>query len=103
MHTCAQAHAGAALLGDPQPLAVSRLCRGTVLPGVDLSGRFWKGPLGIRLGSDGTVALLPSKVSPILPLQVRIALQLDDGSRLQDTFCSGQTLWELLSHFAQTR
>uniref|UniRef100_A0A7N5P0U1 ASPSCR1 tether for SLC2A4, UBX domain containing n=1 Tax=Ailuropoda melanoleuca TaxID=9646 RepID=A0A7N5P0U1_AILME len=34
---------------------------------------------------------------------VRIALQLDDGTRLQDTFCSGQTLWELLSHFAQTR
>ncbi|XP_031208187.1 tether containing UBX domain for GLUT4 isoform X2 [Mastomys coucha] len=34
---------------------------------------------------------------------VRIALQLDDGSRLQDTFCSRQTLWELLSHFAQTR
>uniref|UniRef100_A0A8C9GTX3 TUG ubiquitin-like domain-containing protein n=1 Tax=Piliocolobus tephrosceles TaxID=591936 RepID=A0A8C9GTX3_9PRIM len=36
-------------------------------------------------------------------LQVRIALQLDDGSRLQASFCSGQTLWELLSHFAQTR
>nr|XP_060501082.1 tether containing UBX domain for GLUT4 isoform X2 [Panthera onca]XP_060501083.1 tether containing UBX domain for GLUT4 isoform X2 [Panthera onca] len=34
---------------------------------------------------------------------VRIALQLDDGSRLQDTFCSGQTLWELLNHFVQTR
>uniref|UniRef100_A0A2R9CB05 ASPSCR1 tether for SLC2A4, UBX domain containing n=1 Tax=Pan paniscus TaxID=9597 RepID=A0A2R9CB05_PANPA len=34
---------------------------------------------------------------------VRIALQLDDGSRLQDSFCSGQTLWELLSHFPQTR
>ncbi|XP_032946528.1 tether containing UBX domain for GLUT4 isoform X3 [Rhinolophus ferrumequinum] len=34
---------------------------------------------------------------------VRIAVQLDDGSRLQDTFCSGQTLWELLNHFAQTR
>ncbi|GAB1297181.1 Tether containing UBX domain for GLUT4 [Apodemus speciosus] len=34
---------------------------------------------------------------------VRIALQLDDGSRLQDAFCSRQTLWELLSHFAQTR
>uniref|UniRef100_A0A2R9C0X6 ASPSCR1 tether for SLC2A4, UBX domain containing n=1 Tax=Pan paniscus TaxID=9597 RepID=A0A2R9C0X6_PANPA len=33
---------------------------------------------------------------------VRIALQLDDGSRLQDSFCSGQTLWELLSHFPQT-
>ncbi|XP_008048088.2 tether containing UBX domain for GLUT4 [Carlito syrichta] len=34
---------------------------------------------------------------------VRIALQLDDGSRLQGAFCSGQTLWELLNHFAQTR
>ncbi|XP_076791425.1 tether containing UBX domain for GLUT4 isoform X5 [Arvicanthis niloticus] len=34
---------------------------------------------------------------------VRIAVQLDDGSRLQDAFCSRQTLWELLSHFAQTR
>ncbi|XP_027626528.1 tether containing UBX domain for GLUT4 [Tupaia chinensis] len=34
---------------------------------------------------------------------VRVALQLDDGPRLQGTFCSGQTLWELLSHFAQTR
>ncbi|XP_045425698.1 tether containing UBX domain for GLUT4 isoform X3 [Lemur catta] len=34
---------------------------------------------------------------------VRIAVQLDDGSRLQDTFCSRQTLWELLSHFPQTR
>uniref|UniRef100_A0A8C8TKL1 ASPSCR1 tether for SLC2A4, UBX domain containing n=1 Tax=Peromyscus maniculatus bairdii TaxID=230844 RepID=A0A8C8TKL1_PERMB len=34
---------------------------------------------------------------------IRIALQLDDGSRLQDTFCSRQTLWELLSHFVQTR
>ncbi|XP_015275846.1 PREDICTED: tether containing UBX domain for GLUT4 isoform X2 [Gekko japonicus] len=34
---------------------------------------------------------------------VRIALQLDDGSRLQDTFCSSQTLREILDHFAQTR
>ncbi|XP_008826548.1 tether containing UBX domain for GLUT4 isoform X1 [Nannospalax galili] len=34
---------------------------------------------------------------------VRIAVQLDDGSRLQDTFSSRQTLWELLSHFAPTR
>lgn len=41
--------------------------------------------------------------APGLAVQVRIALQLDDGSRLQDTFCCGQTLWELLSHFAQTR
>ncbi|XP_075760330.1 tether containing UBX domain for GLUT4 isoform X1 [Pelodiscus sinensis] len=35
--------------------------------------------------------------------RVQIALQLDSGSRLQDTFHSGQTLWELLSHFTQTR
>ncbi|XP_068920112.1 tether containing UBX domain for GLUT4 isoform X2 [Petaurus breviceps papuanus] len=34
---------------------------------------------------------------------VRIALQLDDGTRLQDTFCSRQTLWEILVHFVQTR
>uniref|UniRef100_W5LMM2 ASPSCR1 tether for SLC2A4, UBX domain containing n=1 Tax=Astyanax mexicanus TaxID=7994 RepID=W5LMM2_ASTMX len=34
---------------------------------------------------------------------VRIALQLEDGSRLQGSFSSGQTLWELLKHFPQTR
>ncbi|XP_038598790.1 tether containing UBX domain for GLUT4 isoform X2 [Tachyglossus aculeatus] len=34
---------------------------------------------------------------------VRIALQLDDGTRLQDAFPSGRTLWELLRHFAPTR
>ncbi|XP_068770085.1 tether containing UBX domain for GLUT4 isoform X2 [Struthio camelus] len=34
---------------------------------------------------------------------VRIALHLDDGSRLQDTFLCQQTLWELLNHFAKTR
>ncbi|XP_004709279.2 tether containing UBX domain for GLUT4 isoform X4 [Echinops telfairi] len=34
---------------------------------------------------------------------VRIALQVDDGIRLQDTFCAGCTLWELLSHFPRTR
>nr|XP_036853054.1 tether containing UBX domain for GLUT4 isoform X7 [Manis javanica] len=45
--------------------------------------------------------------APVCPCQalclVRVALQLEDGSRLQDAFCSGQTLWELLCHFAQTR
>ncbi|XP_075855957.1 tether containing UBX domain for GLUT4 isoform X2 [Microcebus murinus] len=50
-------------------------------------------------GRRHTVKVTPSTVL----LQVRIAVQLDDGSRLQDTFCSGQTLWELLSHFPQTR
>ncbi|XP_072501483.1 tether containing UBX domain for GLUT4 isoform X5 [Notamacropus eugenii] len=34
---------------------------------------------------------------------VRIALQLDDGTRLQDTFCSRQTLWEILDHFVHTK
>uniref|UniRef100_A0AAY5EPR9 RBD domain-containing protein n=1 Tax=Electrophorus electricus TaxID=8005 RepID=A0AAY5EPR9_ELEEL len=34
---------------------------------------------------------------------VRIALQLEDGSRLQGSFSSGQNLWELLDHFPQSR
>ncbi|XP_056097761.1 tether containing UBX domain for GLUT4 isoform X1 [Rhinichthys klamathensis goyatoka] len=34
---------------------------------------------------------------------VRIALQMQDGSRLQGSFSSGQTLWDLLTHFPQTR
>ncbi|CAJ1053731.1 tether containing UBX domain for GLUT4 [Xyrichtys novacula] len=34
--------------------------------------------------------------------QVRIALQMEDGSRLQGSFSCGQTLWELLTHFPQT-
>ncbi|XP_006869688.1 PREDICTED: tether containing UBX domain for GLUT4 [Chrysochloris asiatica] len=34
---------------------------------------------------------------------VRIALQMDDGTRLQSTFCAGRTLWELLQHFPRTR
>ncbi|XP_047434888.1 tether containing UBX domain for GLUT4 [Mugil cephalus] len=33
--------------------------------------------------------------------QVRIALQMEDGSRLQGSFSSGQSLWELLTHFPQ--
>ncbi|XP_028314234.1 tether containing UBX domain for GLUT4 [Gouania willdenowi] len=33
--------------------------------------------------------------------QIRIALQMEDGSRLQDSFSSGQSLWELLRHFPQ--
>ncbi|KAL4648653.1 tether containing UBX domain for GLUT4-like [Arapaima gigas] len=34
---------------------------------------------------------------------VRIALQLEDGCRLQDSFSCSQTLWELVDHFPQTR
>ncbi|XP_059201628.1 tether containing UBX domain for GLUT4 [Centropristis striata] len=33
--------------------------------------------------------------------QVRIALQMEDGSRLQGSFSSGQSLWDLLTHFPQ--
>ncbi|XP_014842078.1 PREDICTED: tether containing UBX domain for GLUT4 isoform X2 [Poecilia mexicana] len=31
--------------------------------------------------------------------QVRIALQMEDGSRLQGSFSSGQSLWEVIAHF----
>ncbi|KAM3624631.1 uncharacterized protein V6R79_025811 [Siganus canaliculatus] len=34
--------------------------------------------------------------------QVRIALQMEDGSRLQGSFSCGQNLWDLLTHFPQT-
>ncbi|XP_017272564.1 tether containing UBX domain for GLUT4 [Kryptolebias marmoratus] len=33
--------------------------------------------------------------------QVRVALQMEDGSRLQDSFSSGQSLWDLITHFPQ--
>nr|XP_046261757.1 tether containing UBX domain for GLUT4 [Scatophagus argus] len=33
--------------------------------------------------------------------QVRIALQMEDGSRHQGSFSCGQSLWELLTHFPQ--
>uniref|UniRef100_A0A3B5M6N9 ASPSCR1 tether for SLC2A4, UBX domain containing n=1 Tax=Xiphophorus couchianus TaxID=32473 RepID=A0A3B5M6N9_9TELE len=35
--------------------------------------------------------------------QVRIALQMEDGSRLQGSFSSGQSLWEVIAHFPQIR
>ena len=35
--------------------------------------------------------------------QVRIALQMEDGSRLQGSFSCGQSLWELITHFPQIR
>lgn len=34
---------------------------------------------------------------------VRIALQLEDGSRLQEEFLSSQSLWHVLHHFPQSR
>uniref|UniRef100_A0A3B3V3I0 ASPSCR1 tether for SLC2A4, UBX domain containing n=1 Tax=Poecilia latipinna TaxID=48699 RepID=A0A3B3V3I0_9TELE len=35
--------------------------------------------------------------------QVRIALQMEDGSRLQGSFSSGQSLWEVIAHFPMIR
>lgn len=35
--------------------------------------------------------------------QVRIALQMEDGSRLQGSFSCGQSLWEVLTHFPEMR
>ncbi|XP_030683486.1 tether containing UBX domain for GLUT4 [Nomascus leucogenys] len=57
-----------------------------------------------KLPNNAKLEMVPTSRSREGPENmVRIALQLDDGSRLQNSFCSGQTLWELLSHFAQTR
>uniref|UniRef100_A0A8D0G419 ASPSCR1 tether for SLC2A4, UBX domain containing n=1 Tax=Strix occidentalis caurina TaxID=311401 RepID=A0A8D0G419_STROC len=53
-------------------------------------------------GKRGPGRLVNSQGSPLPRSRtVRIALQLDDGSRLQDAFHCQQTLWELLNHFAK--
>ncbi|XP_037328775.2 tether containing UBX domain for GLUT4 isoform X1 [Pungitius pungitius] len=41
------------------------------------------------------------KTQAVTESQVRIALQMQDGSRLQGSFSCGQSLWELLTHFPQ--
>uniref|UniRef100_A0A2K5D5D6 TUG ubiquitin-like domain-containing protein n=1 Tax=Aotus nancymaae TaxID=37293 RepID=A0A2K5D5D6_AOTNA len=57
-----------------------------------------------NLPNDAKPEMVPASWSREGPENMaRTALQLDDGSRLQDTFCSGQTLWELLSRFSQSR
>uniref|UniRef100_A0A7N5ZXV5 RBD domain-containing protein n=1 Tax=Anabas testudineus TaxID=64144 RepID=A0A7N5ZXV5_ANATE len=43
-----------------------------------------------------------SRKQAVADSQVRIALQMEDGSRLQGSFSCGQSLWELLTHFPQT-
>ncbi|KAM4664297.1 tether containing UBX domain for GLUT4 [Discoglossus pictus] len=35
--------------------------------------------------------------------KVRVAVQLEDGTRLQQEFLSSQTLWDIVTHFQQTR
>ncbi|NXT82208.1 ASPC1 protein, partial [Zapornia atra] len=56
-----------------------------------------------RLPNNAKLEMVPVSNRVAAGSTVRIALQLDDGSRLQDTFPCQQTLWELLNHFAQIR
>ncbi|NWV08416.1 ASPC1 protein, partial [Ptilonorhynchus violaceus] len=56
-----------------------------------------------RLPNNAKLEMVPVSNRAGVGTTVRIALQLDDGSRLQDTFLCQQTLWELLNHFAKIR
>ncbi|KFV54411.1 Tether containing UBX domain for GLUT4, partial [Tyto alba] len=56
-----------------------------------------------RLPNNAKLEMVPVTNRVGIGNTVRIALQLDDGSRLQDTFLCQQTLWELLNHFAKIR
>ncbi|XP_077643544.1 tether containing UBX domain for GLUT4 isoform X2 [Lonchura striata] len=56
-----------------------------------------------RLPNNAKLEMVPISVRAGAGTTVRIALQLDDGSRLQDTFLCQQTLWELLNRFAKIR
>ncbi|NWH61789.1 ASPC1 protein, partial [Geococcyx californianus] len=56
-----------------------------------------------RLPNNAKLEMVPVSSQAGIGNTVRIALQLDDGSRLQDTFLCQQTLWELLNHFAKIR
>ncbi|XP_071430103.1 tether containing UBX domain for GLUT4 [Pithys albifrons albifrons] len=56
-----------------------------------------------RLPNNAKLEMVPVSNRAGAGTTVRIALQLDDGSRLQDTFLCHQTLWELLNHFAKIR
>ncbi|NXO58523.1 ASPC1 protein, partial [Aramus guarauna] len=56
-----------------------------------------------RLPNNAKLEMVPVSNRVGVGNTIRIALQLDDGSRLQDTFLCQQTLWELLNHFAKIR
>ncbi|XP_053939568.1 tether containing UBX domain for GLUT4 isoform X2 [Cuculus canorus] len=56
-----------------------------------------------RLPNNAKLEMVPVSSRAGIGNTVRIALQLDDGSRLQDTFLCQQTLWELLNHFENIR
>uniref|UniRef100_A0A4W3JZ10 UBX domain-containing protein n=1 Tax=Callorhinchus milii TaxID=7868 RepID=A0A4W3JZ10_CALMI len=54
--------------------------------------------------NNGKLEMVPAARQGIgMKSTVRIALQLEDGSRLQHHFQSNCTLWDLLNHFPQTR
>uniref|UniRef100_A0A803VLQ8 TUG ubiquitin-like domain-containing protein n=1 Tax=Ficedula albicollis TaxID=59894 RepID=A0A803VLQ8_FICAL len=81
--------------------------RGRGTPGSALfSFRFQRNVLDLslqwrfaRLPNNAKLEMVPVSSRAGAGSTVRIALQLDDGSRLQDTFLCQQTLWELLNHF----
>ncbi|XP_070712679.1 tether containing UBX domain for GLUT4 [Pempheris klunzingeri] len=55
-----------------------------------------------NLPNNAKLEMVSSMRKPaVAESQVRIALQMEDGSRLQGSFSSGQSLWELLTHFPQ--
>ncbi|NXX95472.1 ASPC1 protein, partial [Centropus bengalensis] len=56
-----------------------------------------------RLPNNAKLEMVPVSGRVGIGNTVRIAFQLDNGSRLQDTFLCHQTLWELLNHFATIR
>ncbi|NXJ94945.1 ASPC1 protein, partial [Corythaixoides concolor] len=56
-----------------------------------------------RLPNNAKLEMVPASNTVGNQNTVRIALQLGDGSRVQDSFPCQQTLWELLNHFAKIR
>ncbi|XP_077462217.1 tether containing UBX domain for GLUT4 isoform X2 [Stigmatopora argus] len=55
-----------------------------------------------NLPNNAKLEVVPStRTENISASQVRIALQMEDGSRLQGSFSCEQSLWELVTHFPQ--
>ncbi|XP_077427928.1 tether containing UBX domain for GLUT4 [Vanacampus margaritifer] len=55
-----------------------------------------------NLPNNAKLEVVPStKTQNVSDSQVRVALQMEDGSRLQGSFSCGKSFWELLTHFPQ--
>ncbi|XP_077575963.1 tether containing UBX domain for GLUT4 isoform X2 [Stigmatopora nigra] len=55
-----------------------------------------------NLPNNAKLEVVPStRAENVSASQVRIALQMEDGSRLQGSFSCEQSLWELVTHFPQ--